>query len=268
MLMEKVLFVGGSALLPSVRMRCVDLAERLGCGYRTDIQSVKELPRGYQAFVLVKPALSAEELRRLAQVGPVIWDVIDRLPPVGSKLACCIVSSLTAERMVRPRWPTVLLPHYHCNFSAVPNSPRNRRPAFVGSRQWLPLLPSLTYDFYDSSKMTRAQVFRAYRQVGIGLNLRVGVPGSELHVSINSGIKLINCLGFGLPSVSADEPAYREIAEDCTLFARAETCARQVRKLTLDNALYARLRSNCLRRAKDYHIDAIARRYRRFIASL
>ncbi len=268
MFLKNVLFVGGPEGFSSVRMRCVDMAKRLGCAFCTGARSVDDLPRGYRAYILVKPAISRRELRQLAKQAVVMWDVIDRMPPAWPELECCIVSTAAAGKALGEGRKTVLIPHYHCNLSSVPNRPDLREPAYIGSSQWCPLAPGFTYDFHDSTQMKRRDVASAYRSVGIGLNLRWPAPGAELHVSINSGIKLINCLGFGIPSVSADEPAYREIGGDCTLFATPDTCVKWVRKLQTDKALYDRLRANCLRKADAYHIDSIAKRYRAFIQSL
>ena len=62
------------------------------------------------------------------------------------------------------------------------------------------------------------QIRQLYRRIGIGLNLRRRACGYEQHVASNSGIKLINCCGFGIASVSEPEPAYLEIGDGCTIF--------------------------------------------------
>jgi hypothetical protein len=87
-------------------------------------------------------------------------------------------------------------------------------------------------------------------------------------MEINSGIKLINCIGFGIPSISNDEPAYHEIGEDCTLFTDLEHCADKVYQLQTDCQLYRAMRENCLHKASSFHISSIVCKYKALIKSL
>jgi glycosyltransferase involved in cell wall biosynthesis len=121
-------------------------------------------------------------------------------------------------------------------------------------------------------------VVNSLRKIGIGLNFRGGGSWAnpqhpaklqyDFHVALNSGIKLINCLGFGTPSVSADESAYREIGEDCTIFSEPAQCAQWVRELQINDALYGKLRKNCLLKSKRFHLDTIAMEYKKLLQSL
>ena len=149
----------------------------------------------------------------------------------------------------------------------------------------------MDYQAYSVEGLRRADVVRIFRQTGIGLNLRIprtqyNPPQRftkitdphkraqtlrdffEFHLAVNSGIKLINCLGFGVPSVSSDEPAYREFAPECTIFSTLKNCAKNVRAMQEDDALYRELRKECLKKAPDFHIDTIANRYKLFLKSL
>jgi len=90
----------------------------------------------------------------------------------------------------------------------------------------------------------------------------------DIHLALNSGIKLINCIGFGIPSISSDEPAYHEFGEDCTIFSSIRGCAKWVRALQNDDDLYMDLRKKCLRQAKKFHIDTIAGQYKKLLESL
>jgi hypothetical protein len=274
--LRKVLFLGGPGLA-SVKIRCVDLAARLGCDCRLGPVDAAVVGERYSAFVCVKPRLAPGQREHLARKGIVIWDILDA-PPPKDDVTHYLASSKLAKEIFQGYGRVTVIPHYHCNFSGKPNPPNLRRPGWIGSPQWRPRLSGFDCDYYDSTHLNREGVVAVHRQIGIGLNFRTTQPAIfaeqyrklayNFHVAINSGIKLINCLGFGTPSVSADEPAYEEIGGHCTIFSTPRACARWVRDLQNDRELYQDLRQKCLRKSAQYHIDTIAEKYRRFLTEL
>jgi len=288
--LRRVLFVGGNAKLASVQIRCVDMAKRLGCAYHHGARQAADVPEGYNVFVCVKAELPLREYAELAKRGKVIWDIID-VPPPRDNIAAYLASNSLTQELFEDYGRVEVIPHYHCNFTGRPNRPGLRRPVWLGARHWLPQLTGFEFDAHAVEGLKRAQVVRIFRRTGIGLNLRIAQTQYnpprrfaeltdprrrarslrdffDFHLAVNSGIKLINCLGFGVPSISSDEPAYCEFAPECTLFSSLKHCAKKVRALQEDKALYNDLRKRCLRKAGDFHIDAIARRYKLFLQSL
>jgi hypothetical protein len=289
--LREVLFLGGDGgNLAAVKVRGLDIARRLGCDFTYGEKFVAQIHDRYSAYVCVKPAFRRTELKELARRGPVIWDIIDEFPP-RENVAVYLASTAVAQELFANYGRVELIPHHHCNFEGQPSDPANRRPAWIGSRHWLPAFEGFNYDTYFVEGMARAEVARSFRKTGIGLNFRgeaairdrvaltrhAATPEENqeyaktlynFHVVINSGIKLINCLGFGLPSVSSGEPAYLEIGEGCTIFSDLKDCAKWVRALQNDGDLYRDFRQRCLRRSKKFHIDAIAAKYRRLLESL
>jgi len=276
--LRKVLFLGGDGLrLASVQVRCVDIARRLKCDYLLNKHYAYEIPDKYSAFVCVKPYLLPGELAELAKRGIVIWDIIDASPPK-EHASLYLASTRITQEIFHSYGRTVVIPHHHCNFSSVPNPSNLRRPAWIGSSHWLPQLTGIKFDYYETNQMSQKLVVHALRKIGIALNFRNNRPCifhpkqqknmHRLHASINSGIKLINCLGFGTPSISADEPAYHEIGENCTIFTNIKKCASWVRALQNDNDLYSELRLRCLQKSEKYHLNAIAEKYIKLLNSL
>jgi hypothetical protein len=289
--LRHVLFVGGDARkMASVKIRCVDVAKRLGCDYHLCARRAHQVPEGYNVFVCVKAELPPSEYTALARRGKIIWDIID-VPPPREPITAYLASNSLTQELFEDYGHVEVIPHYHCNFTGRPNPPNLRRPVWLGARHWRPHLSGFDYDAYAVEGLRRAEVVRIFRRTGIGLNLRIPrtqyhAPRRfakitdparraqalrdffEFHLAVNSGIKLINCLGFGVPSVSSDEPAYREFAPDCTLFSTLKNCAKNVRALQEDDALYRELRKKCLKRAGDFHVDTIARRYKLFLQTL
>jgi len=289
--LRHVLFVGGNAQkMASVQIRCVDVAKRLGCDYHLCARRAHQVPAGYTAFVCVKAELPPREYAELAKRGKIIWDIID-VPPLREHITAYLASNSFTQELFEDYGRVEVIPHYHCNFTARPNPAKLRQPVWLGARHWQPPLTGFDYKAYAVEGLKRADVVRIFRKTGIGLNLRIprtqySPPRRfakitdparraqtvrdffEFHLAVNSGIKLINCLGFGIPSISSDEPAYREFAPECTLFSTLKNCAKNVRALQEDDALYLDLRKKCLRKARDFHIDTIAGRYKLFLQSL
>lgn len=268
MLLSEVAFVGGNSRLASVAVRCTDVATALGVDHWLDVTAADQIPDRYRAFVCVKAALSEEELRRLAQRGRVIWDVIDFPPPPSSAIGIYLCSTRAARDFFRHLRPMEVIPHHHCNFSAVPGFPHHRAPGWVGHAYWRPALPGLVFATHQVTGWSRERVEAVYRTIGVGLNFRARRPGYEYHSLINSGIKLINSIGFGLPSISSPEAAYREIDEGCTCFATEQDAARSYCRLVKDERRYLELRQACLAQADRFHIRTITEHYRALLHSL
>jgi hypothetical protein len=273
-----------------VQIRCVDVAKRLGCNFHLGACQAAQVPAGYDTFICVKAVLWPGEYAKLARRGKVVWDIID-LPPPREHIAAYLASNSLTQELFGDYGRVEVIPHYHCDFTGRPNRPGLRRPVWLGARHWMPPLAGFDFDAHAVEGLTRAQVVRIFRQTGIGLNLRIGRAQYnpprrfakladphqraqalrdffDFHLAVNSGIKLINCLGFGVPSISSDEPAYREFAPECTIFSGLKNCAKWIHALQEDQALYNDLRKKCLQKARDFHIDTVARRYKLFLQSL
>jgi hypothetical protein len=289
--LRKALFVGGNSVGDAaVKVRAVDIAARLGCDFKADISRAEQIPDQYSAFVCVRPELDPGELRKMAQRGIVIWDIVDAMPP-RECVSIYLASTALAQELFQDYGRIEKIPHHHCNFEGTPNASILRRPVWLGTQGWLPRLRGFDHDMHFVGTMDREDVVGIFRKTGIGLNLR-GVSGLknhpvkaghfvrprehrrlvrtilEMHLVLTSGIKLINCIGFGIPSISTDEPAYREIGEEYTIFSSIKDCSKWVRALQSDHELYMAFRKKCLRKAKDFHIDTIALKYKTLLAAL
>ncbi len=267
--LRKVLFLGGKQMA-SVQIRCVDIAKKLDCDCILGPCDLEEICDRYSVFVCVKPSLAPGQLKLLARKGKVIWDIIDS-PPPEDHVATYLASTKLAKEVFRSYGRVVVIPHHHCNFSGVPNAPDLCRPGWIGSQHWRLKFQGVDCDYYDVEGMNQTDVINAHRKIGVGLNFRNNRPGQfapehrklmhDFHIAINSGIKLINCIGFGTPSISADESAYHEIGEDCTIISSIKKCADWVRALQNDRLLYAQLRKKCIRRAGLFNLESICLRY-------
>ena len=267
-LLAGTIFLGGPTARISVRMRCVQVAVGLGCDYLTDVTSLDTLPRRKTLFVCVKPQLSADDLRALARRGRVVWDIHDVAPPTEG-IAEYLVSSQSMRTVFTHLGRITVIPHHHCNANGEPNrADLPRTPAWVGRPHWCPTFEGLPATVYNSNVLTEAEVVSAYRSMGLCINIRRECEDSAYHARINGGGKLINCIGFGIPSVSGDEPAYHEVGTGCTLFGDMSTLADQIRLLQTDHRLYMGLRERAWVRGREFHIAKILGMYTSFMHRL
>lgn len=281
---SEVLFVAGDVdRLASIKIRCREIAARLGCDCHYNAKTVAEVPAGYKGYVCVKPDFPRTSLTGFARKGLVVWDILDDTPPtegVDAYIASTIFVRALFERRLRK--PIEVIPHYHCNFTGQLNDGTRRIAAYVGSDHWYPLLDGVDHRKYFVHRWNREQLVNLYLEIGISINLRnLSIEGEKWvqtptditpvpvkHIMLNSGIKLINCLGFGIPSVSSVEPAYMEIAPECTIFTDQLTCREHLRELAENNELYTDMRARCISEARRFSVEAVVDRYRDLIRSL
>jgi hypothetical protein len=261
--LSRVLFVGGDRRLGSVQVRCVQVAEALGCDYvcldgPAALPDESRLAR-YDVVVLVKPPVPPDAFDGRC----VVWDVIDWAP---ARADVALASTKASLRAVGSG-PGTVIPHHHLN-DGPPNPAELTAPGWVGWSGWYPELAGLEHLTFFVDHEEAAAVRDVYRQIGIGLNLRRRREEYEQCIAINSGIKLINCMAFGIASVSEPEPAYVELGDGCTLFTTAATWQDDVARLQRDKRLRRKLRKRGLKRARDFSLERVAKRYRRFLEKL
>lgn len=266
--LSKVLFIGGKPKQASAQIRCLDIARALGCNIQFKVRRADQIPHRYLVYVCVKSYLSERELLRLSKRGVVIWDVIDCLPPEYG-VSLYLVSTEAAKQYLGNNYVTKVIRHHHCNKNGALSFSFNKRPAWLGHRKyWYPKLDGLEHDVYDVGQMSQREIIKLYLKMGISLNIRTEKYKNSVHVKLNSGIKLINCIGFGIPSISNEEPAYQEIGDGCTIFSDVGHCNEWVQRLQNDALLYTHLRQACIAKAEQYHISTIAEQYKRLFESL
>jgi len=254
-------------MYPSVRIRCQDIATHLGCDQLYSVTNADDVPARYSTFICVKAKLNQGEICKLAARGRVIWDILDSPPPkIG--IAVYLASTQTIRATFSDYGRIEIIPHHHCNFENVLNPPDLRRPGWVGTLAWHPRLAGVDHDTYDVRHMKRLDVVNVYKRIGIGLNVRCETSEAITHTKFTSGIKLINCLGFGIPSISSREPAYFEVDPNCTIFADLADIRYWVDRLQVDDDLYSELRRKCVLESMKYHIATIAKQYLTLLISL
>lgn len=266
--MSGVLFVGGHSHLASVKIRCIAMAACIGAACCTGARSARDIPTGYAIYICVKPLFGLETLAILSARASVVWDVIDEEPP-RSYVDLYLVSTLFCKALCSRYGEVALVRHYHCNIENQNFAPDPNRLAWIGYPCWKPDIPKVSYTFFNAAHMSRLDVVKAHRFVGVGLNVRRPSFDGHLHTRYSSGIKLINCIGCGIPSISSAEPGYTEIGDGCTIYVKdLSSIAGELSMLVRDTERYAGMRQRCLAQSEHFHINTVASVLRKVIAPL
>ena len=269
-MLKKVIFLGGPSHLASVRIRCIQVANSLGCDYITGVNSLQNIPREKEIFICVKPFLTPEAFETLQKRGIVVFDIHDNYCPPDF-IDYYLVSSQGAYQKFKSYGQTHIIPHHHCNFSGFPNALKlQRTPTWIGSPEWVPSHLDFKFETYNDREMTPQEIVGIYRHSTLLLNLRASTSRTlesvSEHIRTNPGVKLINSIGFGVPSISDREPAYLEIGPKCTIFVESsEDCKYWAIRLQQDDDLYTRLRNNCILKAPQYSLAKITKQYLNFL---
>jgi hypothetical protein len=257
--LSHVVFVGGDPKLGSVQIRCVQIAQALGCRFVVGATSPRDIPYGARAIVLVKSPIDTAAFPATTVV---IRDIIDAAPR-----AADIYLASTQHALHKHRLHGVVIPHHHANDASFVDD--GDVAAWIGGIDWYPdrMLRGVRHVRAFTDGMSLVALRAAYRRAGILLNLRCVRHELPVHTEFTSGIKLINAIGFGLPSISPREPAYEELAPECTIFV-GQNWPDELYRLRRDADLRAKLRRACEARASEFNLHSIAARYRAMLMRL
>jgi len=238
--MSNACFFAGLESFPSAQVRCHQPAELLGLPVYTKLS---EIPKGMEFFITVK---AGKFLKDLQKRGRVIWDVVDKIPP--DNCDYYIAPTQHVADYIRKHIgnkKVFVIPQHHCNIDNLPFVDPSDIAVWIGSTIWHPGDLGFPYQRYDSPSMKLQNVQAIYSRSGIALNIRnKTAPDYHMHVQLNGGCKLVNCLGFGVPSISDPEPSYKEIAPNCTLFTGDKTPKELFEELR-DEKVYKELQEAC-----------------------
>jgi hypothetical protein len=273
-LAERTLFVGGDVTLPSVQMRCRQIAEAIGAAWTAPSapgdrwRPSAESLEGRDLFVLVKATV---DVRELAARGRIIWDVLDAAPP-RTHIDAYLTSTQIVSRLLGPHRAAYAIPQHHCNAGETFLSPdRTRgRMVWIGAAEWLPEeLAHQGVEVHTVGALDGEALAVLYGRADVLVNARrfdARMPSLHLfHTVLNAGIKVINAVGFGLPSVTEWEPWVDEIGVGCTEVCAPGEAAACARRLLQSADRYQALRDRCREAADRYSLRSAAASYVRML---
>ena len=267
---ERVIFFGGSNL-PSVRYRCVEVAEALGCDYILNVDSLEKIPANKDIFICVQPRLKVEHMELLSKRGTIVWDIHSGGFKNSFKqfIDYYLVETKAARIAFNDLKNVCVIPPHHMNFSNSFNSlDMCGEITWLGNEKFMHKFNDPRVVAYTYHNKRGNEIATIYRKTSIMVNMRCNPRENQFYIRVNPGIKLINCIGFGIPSISEPEPAYLEHAPECTIFSTLQDLPYWISRLEKDKQLYSRLRDNCIKSANKFSLKNVIKYYRNFILSL
>lgn len=265
----RAVFLGGPARYASVQIRCRQVARALGVPALVDVRGLDAVPSTAEVVVCVKPDLDARDLERLARRRRVLWDVHDEHPPPLPEAVELVCSTEHARRYLERAVgrSAHVIPHHHANLEGTPNPARPPRTVrWIGGPRWVPEDPPPGVEIVFSKGLDADGLRAAYRATDIAYNGRAQGPETPLHVALNPGLKALNAMGYGIPSISPPEPAYRELAAAGTILCRDRAAAAAaLEELRTNPDEYHRWRRRAFDQGRRFHLERIAERYRRLL---
>lgn len=256
-LSERLLFISSAPdHFGSVRLRCKWPAEILNTNYVHVSKLTNEALEGRDIFVLMKTHPSW--ISKLQKRGTVIWDVLDEIPPQTPDLYFTS-TKMAGEKLNLKKFHVIN--HPYVPIASIVDNSDKRVPYWIGSKHWKPDL-----DFFHitvaTNNITVEALDQKYRQAGILLNLRIINREALFHAAINPGIKLINSIGYGIPSITSSIEAWiDELGPKATIRSTPENYNKNVNELLNNNDLYNELRNECLKIRHLYSPENISKRY-------
>lgn len=278
--MNDVAFIVHRPGVASAKVRGSQIAERLGAALLRLDELTPTTARRYRTLVYIKELPPASLMAQIRDAG--VRQVVDpvdnyRWRTLRTRAAFIdhfIASNHTHALDLTRRFavPATRVPHHHCNFDEV-RIPAGREPAtlgYVGGRvNWPPvrrLIRSLPFPSIAHTSGEKTLV-EAYCSIDVGVAWRM----EEGKQSYNSGVKLVNFMSFGIPSVLSAETGYLELSLHWQACAYAQTKAEftdLVREIAGNAALRRRMGEEGFEAARRYHIRYIIEEYRALLESL
>lgn len=161
----------------------------------------------------------------------------------------------------------VLIPQHHCNFERVQ---RNRSGVetigIIGTKGAFPFLPvglkttlaNRGIELIEFSDFfSRQDVIDFYQKIDIQIVWR---PYKKL---LSNPLKIVNAASFGIPTIALDEPAFEELNSYYMPVKDFDDLLFKLDIIKDDSDIYQRLSERCFEKAEEYHIDNIAKLYKK-----
>lgn len=251
----------------SVRLRCQMISKALGVDFfstgKLNDKAIDAKLEGKNTFVLMKADFRL--INKLKSKGTVIWDVVDETPPKDAHRY--ITSTSFAGEFFKLNNFNVI-PHAFNPLATIVPTPEIKTAYWIGSLQWKPII-HFNHVTINTDNISQQILHENYQKAGVLLNLRIDHPKALFHAQINSGIKLINAMGYGIPSItSSTEPWVKEIGENCTIISHKQNWKKDYELLVNDSAVYEQVKSNCLKVRDKYSLENIKEKYLSLFNSL
>tara|TARA_B100000902_G_scaffold252527_1_gene238923 strand:+ start:320 stop:1189 length:870 start_codon:yes stop_codon:yes gene_type:complete len=232
----------------------------------------------YKIIIYVKLLPSLEEMKILNEDGIIqIVDLLDNYNERNINKRTNFIDSFIAASMTHKVWiqerfkkKAYIIPHHHYNSSGKKNTVKRNGPlsiGYVGDKQYWKYNKHI--ERFQEHKIIKDIDYDNLHSIYSSLDIASAARGDKQKLSLNSNLKLLNYMSYGIPCVASPESSYLEIArhgEEC-LFAQNNKEFLSFTDLLLnDYELRLKISENAYKSAKKYDISNIIKIYKKIIS--
>lgn len=159
----------------------------------------------------------------------------------------------------------VLIPQHHCNFERVKRTRKKiTRVGVIGTKGAFPLLPKTLKRELSNRGMELVEYSRFFSRqdiIDFYLSIDVQIVWRPYKKILSNPLKLVNAASFGIPTIALDERAFGEL-DNCYIPVNTlEEFLVNLDALRKIPELYTLYSDRCLKKAEEYHIENIGKKY-------
>lgn len=192
-------------------------------------------------------------------------DVLRKHP----KLGAIVLSekdyvSLSSEKLPNK---IVLIPQHHCNFKRQKRIRKQvKTVGMIGNKR---AFPSYPLDLENALKerglnlIKFSDFFDRQSVIDFYLEIDLQIVWRPWRKRLANPLKIVNAASFGIPTIALDEPYFQELGSAYVGVKDFPGFLHQLDRLRLEPALYNCYKNLCLQKAENYHLENIAKLYRK-----
>ncbi len=255
----------GHLMRVSSLIRGIQMSEQLGCklnpteGYKNDvcIYVKPHIPPGYDFKFEGKPYMDIIDGWGL---GPLMVKHPEVPVIVISQFDYEVLSKILPNKII-------LIPQHHVNFEReVRNKDAVVNVGVVGTKGAFPFLPKELEDGLAERGMKLVEFSKFDTRRGIQdfyKDLFVQIVWRPYRKRLANPLKLVNGASFGVPTIALEEESFKELNGYYLPAHNLAEFFMQLDHLRKDPHLYEDYSSRCIAKAEEYHIENIAKLYRK-----
>ncbi len=272
----KLAFVKIRDDLTSIKIRSDQMAQALNT---LSLMSSDERINKFDVIIYVKYPDTIENMEKRKKQGIIqIIDSIDNFNFVEfdkrkDLIDGFIASSVSHKILLQSKYdmPIQNIPHHHSNFSGRRIEIKNTNDlilGYIGDKTHYKKVKFLEKYFDNIYKDVKYKnLEESYLSIDVGYAYRI----DKMKMKYNSSLKLLNYMSYGIPSVLNFELGYSEIGnhgEHCLFVNSKDDLIESLKYLMSNYELRKKISDAGYKKAQDFHIDKIAKKYKDFLRKI
>lgn len=261
--------------LASSKVRGKQIADKLKLPcFKYSLQEALE----YKIIIFVKLLPSFEEMKVLNEKG--IFQVIDLLDNYNVRninkrinfINSFIAASMSHKIWIREKFKKVvdIAPHHHFNSDGKKNTVKKDWPlsiGYVGDEKYWKFNKYI--ESFKGHKIIKDIDYNNLHLIYSSLDIASAARSDKQKSSLNSNLKLLNYMSYGIPCVASPESSYLEIArhgEECLFAQNNKEFLSFTDLLINDYELRLAISEKAYKSAKKFHISNIIKIYKKILS--